>query len=146
MLDCNCGSDCCLGKCIKNNLGILMGGLLIGLSSIISLLSFLNDCKSDNNERNENIQKALSVSLVLFSLSSSVFERQINKKLIKVEIENEDLKTELGKSKKETNSSNNSVVDINEPYQTPENQYYYQPNQTNKSSESFYPNALKFNN
>lgn len=123
---------------IKNNIGIITSCLMVSLSSVISLISFTSECTEDNKERNEILNKSLSVSLIVFSLMSSVLERHLNKKLISTENENEELKTELSKSKRgdddrdehidqEQEQGLDIIIDNNEPDSVKSEKTYYPP-------------------
>lgn len=137
--------------------GLIMSGLLVGCAVAVSALTFTTNCERVIHFANNQTQtvndigtanKVVSMSLLAFSVSSAIFERYINKKLVTVIEENDDLKTELAISRNYNNSNrDNSNRDyINEP----NNNILSTPSpitpdcNTNRSSETQYPPALNF--
>ena len=121
-----------------------MSGLLVGSAVATSILTFTTNCEqvvhlANNDTMTINnvgtANKVVSMSLLAFACVSAVFERYINKKVAKLEVENENLSVELSITKAQTYRSNTSIEDNNEPAE------HYE---TGRTDISFYPPAVKF--
>jgi hypothetical protein len=87
--------------------GLVLSVALIIISITTSVLTFTSNCAQvipaiQNTTWTPNdvveANKFMGSSLVIFSVISAMFERYINKKLAKAELENEELKTVLARS------------------------------------------------
>lgn len=112
---------CSKTKCISK--GVIMSTLLLLTAVATSVLSFTTNCTqvisfSANSTQSINdigtANRAVSISLVLFSAMSAIFERHVNKKLVISEFHIEELKNENQELKTQLSQSN-SHTDRNEP-------------------------------
>ena len=88
--------------------GMIMSGLLVCTAIATSILTFTTNCNqviqvSGNSTQTINdigtANRAVSISLVLFSVTSAIFERHVNKKLVETEEEVSELQTQLAISR-----------------------------------------------
>lgn len=123
--------------------GTIMSSLLVLTAVATSVLSFTTNCShvvqvSGNSTQIVNdigtANRAVSISLVLFSACSAMFERYINKKLIETNDENEELKSQLAISRQ--NDSGTQREWYNEPIQTQVD--------TQRSEITSYPPVVSF--
>jgi len=126
--------------------GIIMSGLLVCTSVATSILSFTTNCYhietlSNNSTEIKNdigtANKAVSISLIAFSVATAIFERYINKKLANTKDELEEVKSELAFTKAQTNRSSSIINEPIDILQTPEPE-------TNRSTETYYPSTIRF--
>ena len=124
--------------------GMIMSGLLVCSAIATSVLTFTTNCENviqlaNNSTMTVNdvgtANKVVSMSLLGFSVVSAIFEQYINKKVIKLELENECLSVELANTKAQTQRSNSTIDIPNEPAEDCNSE---------KSDITYYPTALKF--
>lgn len=140
--------DCCILCSTPLKIkGMIMSGLLVGTAVTTSILTFTTNCEkvvqlANNSTMTVNdigtANKIVSLSLLGFSVACAVFERYVNKKVAKLEIENFDLQTELAITKAQTqrtDRSNNDIEIYNEPAY-----------ESGKTDISFYPPPVVFRN
>ena len=125
--------------------GFIMSTLLVLTAISTSVLSFTTNCQQVTQTSNNSTKtiddigmanKAVSISLVIFSVASALFERHATKLIEEVKNENEELKSvneELKSKISDKNLTDRNEV-INEPCDECE---------TSRSSESKYPNAVR---
>lgn len=123
--------------------GLILSGFLISSAIVVSVLSFTSKCQSGSNGF-EDVNRGLGISLVCFSIASSLFEHHTRSKLEKTETENSELKSVLQSNNNSVNGMNQAndqandqanEQNMNEPFQisiTP-------VNGTNKSDDTVYP-------
>lgn len=135
-------------KCCSTPLkikGYIVSGLLVCSAIATSILTFTTNCQQVIHFANNQTQtinnvsiasKAVSISLLGFAIMSGIFERYINLKVVELENENEEIKSELQITKAQTIQTNRSNVDSdnNEPYNT------------GRTEISIYPSPVVFNN
>ena len=124
--------------------GLIMSSLLVCSAIATSVLTFTTNCENviqlaNNSTMTVNdvgtANKVVSMSLLGFSVVSAIFEQYINKKVIKLELENECLSVELANTKAQTQRSNSTIDIPNEPVEECSSE---------KSDITYYPTALKF--
>jgi hypothetical protein len=130
--------------------GMIMSTLLVLTAISTSVLSFTTNCQQVAQTSGNSTQtiddigianKAVSVSLVIFSVASALFERHATKIIDIVQNENEELKSvneELKSKVSQKNATDRNEI-INEPY---DDDGY----ETSRSSETKYPNAIRMHN
>jgi predicted RND superfamily exporter protein len=125
--------------------GLIMSSLLVLTAISTTVLSFTTNCQQvaqtsgNSTQTIENISvanKAVSVSLVVFSIASALFERHANKIIDKFSEENQELKSKISSLSEKNSTDRNEIT--NEPY----NDGY----DTSKSSETSYPTIIKIHN
>lgn len=123
--------------------GYLISALLVSTAIATSVLTFTTNCSqvlqvSGNSTQTINnigsANRAVSISLLVFSVVSSIFEHHVNKKLLDSVDEIEELKTQLAHSRQNNDTDRNSVI-INEPIQSAE---------TRRSDDTVYPAPVSF--
>ena len=144
-MSCN---ECLFCKTPLKIKGMIMSGLLVCTAVATSILSFTTNCyqietisNNSTNIKNDigTANKAVSISLFGFAIVSAVFERYINKKLIDVENEADELRTELAITKAQTNRTSSIINEPMDILQTPSPE-------TARSEVTIYPQTVKFTN
>ena len=129
--------------------GMIMSTLLILTAISTSVLSFTTNCQQVTQTSGNSTQtideigianKAVSVSLVVFSVASALFERHATKLIDSIQNENEELKSVNEELKSKISQKN--ATDRNEIINEPCDDGY----ETSRSSETKYPNAIRMHN
>lgn len=104
--------------CLIKKKGIILSALLVSTSIATSILSFTTNCSSvvqlsGNTTQTINdigsVNRGVSVSLVIFSMASALFERHVNIKLIKTENDVDELKSQNEELKSRMTNQNNNT-------------------------------------